>query len=334
MAFTIYRPGLGGAPNLYGTAGSLVSVLDWCLVTGSGWLKPLPNTSSFPAQPATMSYACYKQPAGAGMTLFINDGQPHPTALAKEAWATGWEVLSSLSASVSNSVGAGTAPFPTSSQLTNMSPPYGHVAIRKSTTVDQTNARAYVLAADSSSFILLTKTGDVNSYYGFAFGDCFSYKSGSSDLYRCLIMGRSIENSSAAANEGFDLLSTVFLGTPGMYIDRSWNGATYSITASKHGDSSKGSATQFNGNIPYPSSIDTAIYLSPIWLVESGAPSVVEIRGQVRGMYQACHVSTSFSDGQIFSGSADYNGHTFVVVMPTPNNGAIFIETSDTLMTN
>jgi len=335
MAFKIFRPGIEEAPYLYGDTGSLLSVLDYCLITGSGWLKPIPNTGSFPAQPDTMTYACYQQPTGSGKVLFLNDGQPHSTALAREAWATGWEVILDLSASVKNSVGYGIAPFPTSSQLTSgMSAPYGHVVIRKSATADKVNDRPYVLAADSSSFYLLIKTGDKNSYFGFAFGDCYSFVSGTIDPYKCFIMGRSAENSNATTNESFDILSTIFTGIPGIYIDRNYTGVSLSVTASKHGDGIKGGATQFNGNIPYPHGPDNSLYVSPIWLIESGAPNSVRVRGMLRGIYQACHVSTSFVDGQEFSGSGDYEGKSFLVVMPTPNNGAIFIETSDTLLTN
>lgn len=334
MAFTLFRGGVDGAPQLYGTAGSLLSVFDYCLITGSGWLKPIPNTGSFLAEPLTMSYACYQQPTGSGRVLFLNDGRPNSQAMTREAWATGWETIISLSASVTNSVGYGTYPFPTSSQnVTSMSPPYGHVAIRKSTTFDATNARPYVLVADSSSFYLFVKTGDQNSYYGFGFGDFYSFMSGSPDPGNCLIIGRNIENSSAAANEVMDLLSTMAAGQA-LYLDRAHDGLTFSVTASKHGDATKGSATQFNGTIPYLNPTDTSMYVSPIWVVESGAPLNITIRGLLRGMYQPLHVSTSFIDGANFSGSADFNGKNFWVVTPTPNNGAIFLELSDTLMTN
>lgn len=333
MAFTIFIAGVDGAPQLYGTAGSLLDVLDWCLITGSGWIKPIPNTSSFLAQPNTMSYACYQQPTGSGRVLFLNDGGPQSQALFREAWATGWESIVSLSASVTNSVGYGVNPFPTSSQMTNMAPPFMHVNIRKSTTFSAV-ARPWVLAADSRSFYLFVKTGDQNSYFGFGFGDFYSFKSSSYDLYNCMIIGRSIENSNAIANEAFDLLSTMAAGTSGFFLDRSYNPSTLSVTASKHGDSTKGSATQMNGLLPYPNRADTSIYSSPIWVVESGAPQIYTIRGQLRGLYQPLHYSTSFADGNTYSGSSDYNAHNFYVVMPTPNNGAFLIETSDTLMTN
>jgi len=64
MAFKIFRPGIEEAPYLYGDTGSLLSVLDYCLITGSGWLKPIPNTGSFPAQPDTMTMLVINNPRG------------------------------------------------------------------------------------------------------------------------------------------------------------------------------------------------------------------------------------------------------------------------------
>jgi hypothetical protein len=332
----MFRNG-GAAPNLYGSPGSLVTVLDYCLITGSGWLKPIPNTGSYPAQPTTMSYACYKQPSGAGMTLFVNDGAPYAgtSALGREAWATGWESLTSLSSSVTNSVGMGVNPFPTSSQMTTMGSPFMHVNIRKSATFDATNARAWLMFADSSSFMFFTQPGDsANVWNGFMFGDFYSFKSGSVDAYRCMIIGRGIENSSAAESEGMDTLQNMTLGTTGLFIDRSFNSSVLSVTGSRHGDGIKGSTSQFNGNLPFPNSTDTGIYMSPVWLVESGAPLNQNVRGMMRGLYQPLHAAANFTDGQVFSGSADFDGKTFYVIFKSANNGVYIIETSDTLLTN
>jgi hypothetical protein len=330
--FRIFKSTDPGAPSLFGTTGSLVTVLDYCLITGSGWIKPFPNTSSFVANATANDYACWQQPTGsggtgsAGMTLFVNDGAPNGTALYKEAWATGWEVLTSLSASVTNGVGTGSGQFPLPGQLLTT----GHVVIRKSTTSDGTNARPWIITADSSSFYLFVSTGDTaNTYFGFGFGDVYSFKSGSNDAYRCIIIGRSAENSTAAGNEGMDLLSALATGTTGTFMARTFGGAGSSITASKSGDSVKGSSTTLLGNLYYPNSTDNAFYSSPIWVAEGS-----NIRGQLRGMYQILHPIANFLDGTNYTGSADFNGKTFTIVKTTPNSGLYLIETSNTLLTN
>ena len=320
--FTIYKSSDAGANLFYGTTGSVIALLDRCLVNQAGWLKPLPNTGS---GAFANSYACYQQPSGSGLTLFINDNGPSATARNQEAWACGWESLLSLSSSVSNSVGSGSGQFPSGSQsLTS-----GHVVIRKSATNDSSSLRQWVVLADSSSFYMLIATGDTaGMYYGFGFGDIYSYKN-TNDAFKCVIMGRSVENSATAATDGFDLLSTFGIATLGNFTARSYTGFGNSIPITKHGDGVKGSLTGSAGNVPFPNVVDNALYVSPIWICEVTS----SIRGQLRGMYQILHPSTNFVDGQIFSGSLDYSRKTFQVFKTTPS-GIYAFETSNTLLTN
>ena len=329
--FTIYRSNDAGAPFLYGTTGSVISILDACLVNGfgslggSGWTKPFPNTSSANGVHSA-SVGCYQQPSGSGLYLFINDNRPNGLSLGKEAWATGWEVLNDLSSSVSSSVGSGSNSFPTGSQLLTS----GHVVIRKSSTNDSSSLRQWVVIADSSSFYLLIATGDTaNMYYGFGFGDIYSYKT-TTDQYRCIIMGRTAENSATAATDGFDLFSSMGAATIGNYMARNYTGLITSAIMSKHGDGVKGSTTGSNGSIPFPNTVDSALYVSPIWVCETSSL----VRGQLRGMYHVLHSQANFVDGQLFSGSADYAGKTFQVFKTTPSTGIYAFETSNTVLTN
>jgi hypothetical protein len=329
--FTIYKSSDTSAPSFYGTTGSVVALLDACLVNGygtepgAGWLKPLPNTGS---GAFSQSYGCYQQPTGSQMYLFINDNAPNGTALYREAWATGWETLVSLSSSVSDTCGSGSGQFPLPSQLLTT----GHTVIRKSSTSDSSSLRQWTVAADSSSFYMFIATGDTaNMYYGFGFGDIYSFAgSGNTDAYRCIIMGRNAENTSAAGNEGIDFMSAINTATQGHYMPRTYAGSGTSITVGKHGDSVKG-GSGFVGNIPFPNSVDNALYVSPVWVCEN-ATSIV--RGQLRGFYQICHPVANFLDGQTFNGALDYNGKSFLVMKTTPNSGIYGIETSNTLLTN
>ena len=65
--FRIFRSTDAGAPVLYGSTGSLIGVLDHCLYSGSGWLKPFPNSGSAVTSPSG-SWACYQQPTGSSGT--------------------------------------------------------------------------------------------------------------------------------------------------------------------------------------------------------------------------------------------------------------------------
>lgn len=328
--FTIYKSSDVGSPVFYGTTGSVVALFDACLVngypghTGAGWTKPFANTGS--GGSFTASIGCWRQPTGSQFTLFVNDnGQS--AALYREAWATGWEVLSSMSSSVSNTCGSGSGQFPVAAQLLTT----GHTVIRKSATSDSSSLRQWILAADSSSFYFFAATGDTaGMYYGFGFGDIYSFNT-NFDAYKCIIMGRNSENTVAANNDGFDYFSALNTAVGGNFMARTFTQNVGSITVGKHGDGVKGSTTFYLGSIPFPNGPDTALYISPVWVHEN-ATSI--LRGQLRGLYQPLHPIANFVDGQIFSGSLDYNGKTFMVIKTTPNSGMYFLETSNTVQTN
>jgi len=325
--FTIYKSSDASSPILYGTTGSLLVVLDACLVNGygtkpaAGWLKPIVNATGN----GSPIYGCYQQPTGSGLTLFINDNSPNQSALGTEAWATGWESLSNLGVSP-NTNGTGSGQFPTPAQsLTS-----GHVVIRKSATNDSSSVRQWIVAADSSSFYMFMSTGDTATmYYDFAFGDIYSFNT-TADSYKCIIIGRNTENTSTVTDDGLDAFTALNTPTIGNYMARSFTGLGTSVQVGKHGDGVKGSS-YFYGSILYPNPSDSALYLSPIWVVEPSSPT---IRGQLRGLYQPLHASTNFTDGQIISGSLDYNGKMFEVIRESPNAGAFVIEISNTLLTN
>lgn len=335
--FTIYRSTDTGAPTFYGTTGSYVMLLDACLVNGygtqpgAGWKKPFANTSSVPT---AVNATCggWQQPTGSGFYVFINDGAPNATSLYRECWATGWESLVAASASVSNTVGSGSGQFP----LPGQSLTTGHVVIRKSTTSDSSSIRQWIVVADSSSFYSFIQPNDLTSttYFGFGFGDIYSFKNSNTtgnDAYKCIILGRNAENTNVASSDGFDTLSAIGTITVSSFMARSYTQLSSSITIGKHGDGVKGSTTTFLGNIPFPNSVDNALYVSPIWVCEN-ATSIV--RGQLRGLYQVLHPITNFVDGQTFNGALDYNGKTFMIIKQTPANGIYGIETSNTLPTN
>jgi len=318
----VYRSTDASAPSLNGNAGSLISVLDGCLVTGYGvqtapspaWTHPVATASNI---------ASYKQPAGSGFGVVINDATPDGTALGKEAWATGWESV----AGVGSPVGSGTNQFPTAAQLLTT----GHVVIRKSTATGAT-VRDWVVFADSRTFYFFALTGDVGgTYFGFMFGDIYSVLA-TADPYNCAIIGRNVVNGALAANEGMDLFSTLSSAVVGNYLARSYSGAVGSTTFGKHGDATKGSGTSLLGTMQYPNPEDSDIYLSPIWVAENGGPN---IRGRLRGIYQPLHAIANFTDGQtLVANAGDYNGKSFVFIKQSINAGIYLMETSNTVETN
>jgi hypothetical protein len=262
------------------------------------------------------------------------------TSTYKEAWATGWEVLTAVSATV----GTGSGQFPTAAQALTT----GHLVIRKSVTADGTG-RAWQLFADASTFYLFVSTGDAAGlYFGFWFGDVFSMK-GNTDAYRCFIIGRAVENSAGSSNSADTMMGFhyVTVNLVGSFIARTIGGGGASILIGKHGDLAKlggGYANSFfsiNGLQQTPNGPDSSYYLSPIWVHEGQGLGVSGlVRGRLRGIYHICHPITSFSDGQTFAGANDFAGKTFQVVRgisgydsgTTPSG--IAVEISATVETN
>ena len=90
--FTIYTANdVQGPGFLNGTTGSLIAILNACLVNGYGtgsyykapvgWTKPLPDVSSSVGSLPIL--ACYQQGTGSQFTLFVNDSGANTSALGK-----------------------------------------------------------------------------------------------------------------------------------------------------------------------------------------------------------------------------------------------------------
>jgi len=334
--FTIYSSHDASAPVLDGTAGSLLEVLDACLVDGygakaaAGWSKPSANSGNC---------GHYLQGAGSsGYHLFINDDGPHVTSTYMEAWATGWKTMSGIAAPV----GAGTCQFPLpAQQLTT-----GHVSIRKSNAADS-SVRSWMVVADSRTVYLFVAAIIASPLFlPFYFGDIYSL-AGASDGNRCLIAGRQVENavttgltSDAVGGMTFSggSAGTCISGTNsrGLWIAGSANGVSTSIgarfTSFWHPFSYGASETYNPWGGPYiaPNAADNSIRLGPIRVHTAG---YLDYRGRLRGMWAPAHPASTFAEGQIITGANETAGKTFRAVR-LYDGGVLFIETSNTVETN
>lgn len=360
--FSIYTSGDVGAPILTGTSGSMVSLLDAVLVNGYGnkpslgWTKPLPNEN-------TGTIGCWKQPSGSQLILFVNDSAVTASITVgagggtRDAFVCGWETMVGLTGSVMG-VGGGQFPLPSQVYPTVWANSTGSLIWRKSTTQD-TTPRNWILMGDEYTFYLFVQTGDLTSaiYSMYGFGDVFSLKL-TPDYYKAFIFGRNFigtgPNSETQVNFG-DLSNN--LGNINaqhyFYLARGFGGTPGSVTALKVGDVGKAPMTTnfviyntpamttgatvddigaaFGGIIPVANPADNSLYLSPIWVVETSNTS---LRGRFRGMYHLCHSSSSFADGQVFSGANEYAGKTFQIIKRGPYGGMWVMEISDTVETN
>jgi hypothetical protein len=352
---TVYRSTDASAPTLSGTAGTLVTVLDACLVNGygskgaAGWTKAFSGTNQ----------AAYRNSAvdGTGFYVNVNDNSAG-TGGAKEALMTGYEVMTAL--------GTGTGQFPTAALLAS-----GVLTLRKSTTADGT-ARAWTIVADDTVFYMFTETGDFASptiTFAFMFGDIFSYRA--NDAYRCMMIGRNAQNNATVQFEPFaallathgTMLSSTIIGH---YMPRTWSGLGGCITVGKHIDQTRAAPNPGNNsgtgiagtgcagasgmtlfgngllntnigafynattNFPYPNGPDGGLYMCPVWIHHNGV-----IRGYLKGCWSPLqHLPLNHND--TFSGTGNLSGKSFVVQSVLgANNGnnaqaMVFIETSST----
>lgn len=335
MAVTVYKSTDASAPVLSGTNGALIGVLDACLVNGygaksaAGWAKSFSATNK----------AVYRMATSGNTGFYLNVQDNGPGAgTAREARVWGYEIATAQD--------IGTNQFPTTGQLTN------GLFLRKSATADAT-ARPWIIVADSSVFYLFVETGDYTSptqTMAFMFGDFFSYVSG--DANRCIIIGRTTENTSSYSAENFCTVSVngstsyFAININGHYIARGTAGIGGSIPVSKHTDSGKhfstcigGLGNSFNNNsggisfltsLTYPNQADNGLWIAPIYLHHNNG-----VRGYLKGLWSPLH-DLPIGHGDTVSGTGTFSSKTFIGQRLLGNDtsaddkASALIETSDT----
>ena len=323
---TTYRSTDASAPVLNGLAGSLISVLDGCLVTGygaqlaAGWTKPFTGTN----------LASYRQGTGSNQYyLKVRDDGPG-AAGARETRVRGFEVMTAVTAT--DTAADGTNPFPTVAQAST------GIYSRKSVNADN-QARAWIVVADARTFYMFSLTGDVAlTYLWWGFGEYFSFMS--SDPGRTMLFARSAENSVLAVSEPDRTASLGNLGpTAGLwYVNRDVTTIAgtpvVALPIGRSGDTTTAGASTvaFSGSINHTNSADRKSYVAPI-RIANGSPSV-NFRGRVRGVWHWQHAINTIADGETFTGTGDLAGKTFLVIKQSYNGGVFIVETSSTWDTN
>jgi hypothetical protein len=312
MAVTIYRSSDSSAPTLTGEVGSLVNVLDKCLVAGygaktaAGWTKPFTGTNK----------AAFRPGSGLQYYLRVQDDAPGAGG-AKEARVRGFETMSD--------VDNGTNLFPTAAQQSN------GLFVRKSNSADAVT-RVWIVIADVRTFYMFVLTGDVgNTYFGWSFGEFYSLKT--NDTGRMYLIARTSENSGLGNQEVLDMqISTPAATLGGHYIARDHQGNVGAVAAAKFGDKAmdtgSSSSVPFAGVITFTNAPDNRIYISQVRLNTTTGGNY--LRGRLRGFWHWCHAVSAVSDGDTFDGSGDNAGKTFLMIKGTGNAGIYCLETSDT----
>jgi len=316
MAVRTYFSTDPDAPELNGLAGSLIAVLDACLVNGYGAKPPLGWTKEHAGE----NKAAYRQVAklGYGQYYLRVDDAPDGTQLGRAAIMSGYESMSSVDEGINM--------FPQPDQY--LSPTH----IRKSATADGVT-RQWLLVGDERTFYLMTYSEDVAGYsFGFAFGDFYSIVPG--DRWNCLIHGRHMATGVPAVYGFGGCRQTT---EQSMFFARSMYGATISRPASALPDGRFQTATQTvlgNGILAHPQA-NGAVTLTPVYLNDGGT-SPIQIRGRYRGVWNWGHAQSNAPNWGTLVGSGELEGRTFLFakVNSVNANGVVTFETSDTWESN
>lgn len=197
MGYTEYRSTDSGAPTLSGTAGSLIALLDACLVDGygakaaAGWTKNYSGTNK----------AVYRPSHGNRYYLRVLDDGSDGTQGARLARVRGYETMSD--------VDTGTGEFPTDAQVS------GGLYMGKSSTLDST-ARPWVVLADGKRVIVLVAhhASHTQSYTQHYFGDLGG--ASAADPYAAMLVSAKDATNAVTALVGSTVSSaSVVHGTAG-----------------------------------------------------------------------------------------------------------------------
>lgn len=306
MAVTAYSYLDASAPALTNTAGSLIGVLDACLVNGYGSKSSLGWTKEY----SGTNTASYRAPAGTRPYLWVGDTSTTATQL------RGYMTMTTAT-------DAGLDGFPTTTQATNGEYFYKSAAAG-------TN-RPWFLVGDGKRFHLFAANSladfpsslNTTAISGMFFGDIISYLPG--DSY-CAAIFSAV--GTTATSSWYNALNS-YTAISAHYMCRDYTQTGTSLQFCKS-SSSYGTSTAI-GSIgsTYPDPATGGMLMSRVVVVE---PTTKVVRGHIPGLWNPHHVRPGTPE-DTFSGKAGTSlaGRTFII-MPSVGsaNGNVVLETSDT----
>ena len=338
--FTFYKSTDASAPVLTGQAGSLISVLDACLVDGygaktaAGWAKAFTGTNQ----------AAYRAPAGNRLYLSVYD-DASGTGGAKEASVRCFEVMTSISGGAKSANDINTPSV-----------------WRKSDSADAT-ARKWIVVADTKTVYVFIETGanGVGIFQPFMFGEIYSFVPG--DAFNTMLVAKDTAND---ASTGYVTRVNTVYSQYGMFlfsgnvtylnshmnctwIARGWaqsgsgtrvgltHASPFGVFGNYYGYSNPpGWGYPAGGLIRYTSGGN--IIVGSIYIYEYGSTYAngVMIRGKYRGLYLWLHGVDRVNHGDTFT----VTGKSFEVIKvlvsadinsPYVSSVPVMVETSDTV---
>lgn len=299
----VYKSSDASAPVLQNTAGSLIALLDACLVNGygaktaAGWTKAFTGTN----------LAAYKTAAGTNQRLLrVNDTNTDYAEL------RGYETMTGIS--------TGTNQFPSNAQMLD-SRHYKYYT-------GSSGARDWVVVANEKFVHIynITYVESPGQYPSYSyFGDFISYKA--SDVYNTVLAVSSDASQTNQYALQVEYSSLSSLGT-GKWLCRKYDQLGSSWQFGTHCDYIIGSSSMGNSGLPYPHPVDGGLWMSRCYIHEYVTVGV--IHGEVPGLWNPAH-QTPFANFDTFSGSGALAGKTFIGLRGGSSGNLSFaIETSDT----
>lgn len=312
MTVRVYRSTDAGAPTMNNSPGSLIAVLDWCLVSGApisaGWTKEYSGTNK----------AVYKQGAGSnGFYLRVDDTTTYYASI------TGYETMSD--------VDTGTKPFPRPHQTIDATFATSFFYICKSDN-SNSNPREWVIVATEKLFYIYANRSSTSGVYLSAMINCFGdFESFSStDQYNTIIIGTT---QSTATSNSFPDLIQYNSAQSGHCIARAYHQHGGSIYGAKRAIQTITDSTMGLGNVAYPDPVTGDLKILPVYVGDAdGSIAFNPTRGRMPGLWAMIH-SLPFNHGDTFSGKVgtSLEGKTFEVFRCAgAGNAQVIIETSDT----
>lgn len=180
--------------------------------------------------------------------------------------------------------------FPTTAQLAT------GLFVRKSTTADSTNARAWTIIGDDKTFYFICNSADANLWHSFGFGYFIPFKPG--DGFNTFIAGNMITGASpATAYPGLGSIAGIgsTIGGIGLYVPRLYTqtGAAISSQLQGYGGLLTGTTMGTIGansgagaGITYPNPSDSGLYASQLLIFDATGSA----RGRMPGYYQPLQI--------------------------------------------
>lgn len=307
MTVRVYRSTDASAPQLVnGAAGSIIAILDACLVNGygsktaAGWTKPFTGTN----------IACFRQGVGSNSRyLQVTDSNADYALMLAFEDMTAYNV--------------GTAQFPSALQLPT-------AVMRHYRWDGTTNAagRGWLVVADEKFFHLFTETSVATpGNYGSltSFGDLIGYKG--SDNYDTYICGSNGNGHSAPNYDGIE----ASLSTNGnsRFLARRFDQIGGSQNCGMHTDGSLCPGFGNSANLlSYPHAVDGSLWMSRCYVHEAVGPTYV-VRGEIPGIWIPCH-DRPFNHNDQFVGTGELSGKSFQGFRCANGSNSFALEVSDT----